>query len=44
MNLLLIIKTQRYDKYGGKNVKVGDNYYYVNNFGFTHAYNSDAWD
>ena len=36
-------KNPALQKYAGKNVKNGNNYYYVNNFGFTHAYNADAW-
>ena len=37
-------KNSALQKYAGKNVKNGKEYYYVNNFGFTHKYDRDAWD
>lgn len=30
-------------KYANKNVKLGNKYYYVNNFGFWHAYSDSTW-
>jgi len=29
--------------YAGKNVKHDNNYYHINNFGFTHVYDNEAW-
>ena len=31
------------EKYGGKNVKLDENIYYVNNYGVRHGYSKDAW-
>lgn len=31
-------------KYANQNVKYNNNYYYVNEFGFAHGYDNDAWE